>query len=318
MTLLVANPFVGIAHMSQHPFLRYAFLAGTAIAVASGLVGYFVVLRGQVFTGDALSHVAFTGALGALASGIDLLLGLYGTCVLVALAMAAIGSRGRADDTVIGSVFAWILGLGALFLTVYTTSSSGTDATSGVNVLFGSIFGLSRSQAVTDAVIALAVAATVVAIGRPLLFASIDEPVAGARGVRVRALGFVFLGLVGMTAAAATQAVGALLLLGLLAAPAGTAQRLTARPFRAMWLSAGIAVASVWFGLSIAYAAPSIPPSFGILVVASSCYLVAFVVTAGRDLLGQVRRARRQGLPLLGWAGRYDAVRTSRSEGENR
>ncbi len=272
----------GIAHMLGHPFLRYAFLAGTAIALASGLAGYFVVLRSQVFSGDALSHVAFTGALAALAAGINLLVGLYAACIAVALAMAALGSRGRADDTAIGSVFAWILGLGALFLTIYTTSSSGVDATSGVNVLFGSIFGLSGSQAITDTLIALGVAAAVVAIGRPMLFASIDEAVASARRVPVRVLGFVFLGLVGATAAAATQAVGALLLLGLLAAPAGAAQRFTARPFRAMWLSAGLAIAAMWGGLSIAYAAPQIPPSFGILAVATSSYLLAFAATAQR------------------------------------
>jgi zinc/manganese transport system permease protein len=285
MTVLTANPFVGLAHMLEHPFLRYAFLAGTAIAIASGLTGYFVVLRGQVFTGDALSHVAFTGALAALAAGIDLLLGLYVACVIVALAMAALGSRGRADDTVIGSVFAWILGLGALFLTIYTTSSSGTDAASGVNVLFGSIFGLSSSRAITDALVAAGVAGAVVAIGRPLFFASIDEAVASARGVPVRALGFVFLGLVGVTAAAATQAVGALLLLGLLAAPAGAAQRLTARPFRALCLSAGIAVASMWIGLTIAYAYPSVPPSFGILAVATGTYLLAFLATSAKHLV---------------------------------
>ncbi len=299
MTLLTANPLVGIAHMLEHPFLRYAFLAGTAIAIASGLTGYFVVLRGQVFTGDALSHVAFTGALAALAAGIDLLLGLYVACVIVALAMAALGSRGRADDTVIGSVFAWILGLGALFLTIYTTSSSGTDAASGVNVLFGSIFGLSSSRAITDTLIALGVTSAVVAIGRPLLFASIDEAVASARGVPVRALGFVFLGLVGVTAAAATQAVGALLLLGLLAAPAGAAQRLTARPFRALCLSAGIAVVSMWIGLTIAYAYPSVPPSFGILAVATGSYLLAFLATSGKHLLQEGSRAsRRAGRPL--------------------
>ena len=294
MTLLTDNPFVGIAHMLEHPFLRYAFLAGTAIAVASGLTGYFVVLRGQVFTGDALSHVAFTGALAALAAGIDLLLGLYVACVIVALAMAALGTRGRADDTVIGSVFAWILGLGALFLTIYTTSSSGTDATSGVNVLFGSIFGLSSSRAITDALVAFGVAIGVIAIGRPLLFASIDEAVASARGVPVRALGFVFLGLVGITAAAATQAVGALLLLGLLATPAGAAQRLTDRPFRALCLSAGIAVASMWIGLTIAYADPSVPPSFGILAVATGSYLLAFLATSGRHRLREAARTRRR------------------------
>ena len=284
MTVLTANPLVGLAHMLEHPFLRYAFLAGTAIAIASGLIGYFVVLRGQVFTGDALSHVAFTGALAALAAGIDLLLGLYVACVIVALAMAALGSRGRADDTVIGSVFAWILGLGALFLTIYSTSSSGTDAASGVSVLFGSIFGLSSSRAITDTLVAVGVASAVVAIGRPLFFASVDEAVASARGVPVRALGFVFLGLVGVTAAAATQAVGALLLLGLLAAPAGAAQRLTARPFRALCLSAGIAVASMWIGLTIAYAYPAVPPSFGILAVATGSYLLAFLATSAKDL----------------------------------
>jgi len=282
MTVLAANPLAGIGHMFEHPFLRDAFLAGTAIALASGLVGYFVVLRGQVFTGDALSHVAFTGALAALVAGIDLLLGLYVACVVVALGMAALGTRGRADDTVIGNVFAWILGLGALFLTVYTTSSSGRDATSGVNVLFGSIFGLSSSQALTDSLIALAVSVALVAIGRPLLFATLDDAVARARGVPVRFLGFVFLGLVGVTAAAATQAVGALLLLGLLAAPAGAAQRLTARPMRALWLSAALAIASMWAGLSLAYAVPSVPPSFGILAVATGCYAGAFLVTLRR------------------------------------
>jgi zinc/manganese transport system permease protein len=275
-------PFAGLGHMFSHPFMRYAFVAGTAIALAAGLVGYFVVLRAQVFTGDALSHVAFTGALAALAAGIDLLLGLYLACILVALAMAALGARGRPDDTVVGSVFAWILGLGAFFLTVYTTSSGATDATSGVNVLFGSIFGLSTSETVTDTAIAVGVAVAVVAIGRPLLFASLDDAVASARGVPVRVLGFVFLGLVGVTAAAATQAVGALLLLGLIAAPAGAAQRLTARPFHAMWLSAAVAIASMWIGLAIAYAAPSIPPSFAILAVSTGCYLVAYLSTAGR------------------------------------
>jgi zinc/manganese transport system permease protein len=280
MTLLAANPIVGIAHMFEHPFFRYAFIAGTAIALASGLVGYFVVLRGQVFSGDALSHVAVTGALAALAIGAGVLVGLYVACIVVALGMAALGARGRPDDTVIGNVFAWILGLGALCLTIYTTSSSGVDATSGINVLFGSIFGLSYTQVATDSLIALGTSAAVVLIGRPLLFASVDAAVAGARGVPVRSLGFLFLALVGMTAAAATQAVGALLLLGLLATPAGAAQRLTAKPFLALWLSAGIAVASTWMGLTMAYAVPSVPPGFGILAVTTGCYIVTALATA--------------------------------------
>ncbi len=278
--LVAAGPITGLEHIAAQPFLRYAFIAGAAIAAAAGLVGYFVVLRSQVFTGDALSHVAFTGALAALAAGANLLIGLYGACVVVALAMAALGRRGQADDTVIGSVFAWILGLGALFLTIYTTSSSGANGTSGVNVLFGTIFGLSAQQAVTDTAVCAGVCLVMIVIARPLLFASIDAAVAAARRVPVRLLGFVFLGLVGVTAAAATQAVGALLLLGLIAAPAGAAQRLTTRPLRGLWLSAGIAVGSLWCGLLLAYAVPQLPPSFGILGAATLVYLLAFLLTA--------------------------------------
>ena len=277
------NPLTAVRNMFGHSFMRRAFLSGTAIALASGLVGYFVVLRRQVFTGDALSHVAFTGALGALAVGVELRVGLYGSCVVFGLLMAALGTRGRADDAVIGSVFAWILGLGALFLTMYTRSSNGADGTAGVRVLFGSVFGLSRGQTTASVTVSLAVALVVLAISRPLLFASVDEAVAGASGVPVRLLGVVFLGLVGVTAAVATQAVGALLLLGLLAAPAGAAQRLTSRPFTAMWLSGIIAVGSVWGGLLLSYAAPKVPPSFGIVGFASACYLLAIAATSGRS-----------------------------------
>src|SRR3954462_6278229 len=110
--------------MFAHGFIRNALLAGTPIAVASGAIGYFARLHSQVFAGDALSHVAFTGALAAAAAGIDLRVGLFAATILVALGMGAAGERARADDAVIGSFFAWILGLGALFLSIFTTTSS--------------------------------------------------------------------------------------------------------------------------------------------------------------------------------------------------
>jgi zinc/manganese transport system permease protein len=260
----------------QHPFMLHALLAGTGIALACGLVGYFLVLRAQVFTGDALSHVAFTGALAALAFGIDLRVGLFAAAILVALLLGALGERGRADDVVIGNVFAWILGLGVFFLTLYTTNQSGGgNGTATVNVLFGSIFGLSPGQAQAAFWIGAGVLAAMVLIARPLLFSSIDPAVAGARGVPVRLLGYGFLALVGATTAEATQAVGALLLLGLLAAPAGTALALTDQPYRGMALATGLAVAEMWGGLALAYYAPRIPPSFAITAVATAVYALA-------------------------------------------
>ena len=149
-----------------------------------------------------------------------------------------------------------------LFLSIFTTHDSTGNGTAGVNVLFGSIFGLSADQAAVAAWIGLGVCvAIIVAIARPLLFASIDEAVAAARGVPVRVLGVVFLGLVGVSAAEATQAVGALLLLGLLAAPAGAAQRLTHRPYLAFWLSGALAIISVWVGITSATSSPTFPPA---------------------------------------------------------
>jgi zinc/manganese transport system permease protein len=265
-----------------HPFFVNALVAGTAIAVAAGLVGYFLVLRAQVFTGDALSHVAFTGALAALAVGIDLRIGLFALTVVVAVLLGAVGRRGLADDVVIGSVFAWILGLGVFFLTVYTTSRSTGNGAAGVNVLFGSIFGISNADARLAASIAAAVCVLTLLIARPLLFATLDPEVAAARGVPVRLLGFAFLILVGATTAETTQAVGALLLLGLLAAPAGTAQRLTANPYRALGLSAAIAVADIWIGLILSYTIPVLPPSFAILAVATAGFLLALAIPAIR------------------------------------
>jgi len=261
--------------MFAHPFMRTAFLAGTPVAVACGLVGYFAVLRAQVFTGDALSHVAFTGSLAALAIGLDLRFGLYTATVAVAIGMGLLGRRGRADDVVIGSVFAWVLGLGVLFLSLYTTGRSGVSGTSGnagVSVLFGSIFGLSVRDAVVASVLGLAVAVALVAMARPLLFATVDGAVAAARGVPVKGLGVAFLTLVGLAAAETTQVVGALLLLGLLAAPAAAAQRLTTRPYRGLVLSAALAVAATWAGLTESYLIPSMPPSFAIIATAVALY----------------------------------------------
>ncbi len=263
------------------PFLQHALLAGTLVGLACGLIGYFLVLRGQVFTADALSHVAFTGALAALAFGLDPRLGVFVLTVAVALGMGVLGRRGRPDDVVIGGVFAWLLGLGVFFLNIYANSRSGSgNGSASVAVLFGSIFGLSGRRALVTALVAALICGLLLLIARPLLFASLDEAVAAARGVPVRLLGLGFLALVGATAAEASQVVGALLILGLLAAPAGAANRLTSRPWRALALSAAAAVLSVWLGLLASAAVDQLPPSFAILAVATLIYLLAGALSA--------------------------------------
>jgi zinc/manganese transport system permease protein len=259
------------------PYLRFALVAGVSVAVMSGVLGYFVVLRSQVFSVDALSHVAFTGALGALAVGINPRLGLFAATIGVGVLLGLLGPRGRADDVVIGTVFAWVLGLGVLALSVYTTTRSAAGAGSGAAVLFGSILGLDARTTVLTVVVAVAVTAATLVAGRPLVFASLDPAVAAARGVPVRVLGVGLMALLGAGAAEATQVVGALLLLGLVAAPAGAAHRMTDRPFVALALSATIAAGSMLAGLTVSYLVPTVPPSSAVIVVAAVVHLSTYL-----------------------------------------
>jgi zinc/manganese transport system permease protein len=266
------NPFTGLAHMLSQPFMQHAFVAGTAVALLCGLVGYFVGLRGQVFAGDALSHVAYTGALAALAAGVDLRFGLFAATIAVGVVLGLLGGRGIADDVVIGTTFAWVLGLGVLFLSIFTTHRANGNSAANATVLFGSIFGLTWSGALTAALVAAGLILLLLLVARPLLFASIDAGVAAARGVPVRFLGPLFLGIVGATAAEASQVVGALLLLGLLSGPPAAARRITDRPWPGLVLAAGLTVASMWVGLTLAYAFPKLPASFAIIATATGVY----------------------------------------------
>jgi zinc/manganese transport system permease protein len=270
--------------MLSHEFMRNALLAGGFVALACGMCGWFVVLRGQVFAGDALSHVAFPGALAAASAGIDERVGLFVATVAVAVGIALLGpdalaargggagARTSADDTAIGIVFTFVLGLGLFFLTLFSVSSAGGAGIQAAHTLFGSIFGLGAGEARVAALIGLAIVMLVLVIARPLLFATLAPDVAAARGVPTRLLGVGFLALVGLVAAEATQAVGALLLLGLLAAPAAAAHRLTGRPFAGVLLAGLLAVVAMVAGLVLAYALPWLPPSTAVIAIAVAIY----------------------------------------------
>lgn len=276
-----SGPLTGFANMLGQPFITHALVAGTAVAVVCGLVGYFLVLRGQVFAADAQGHIAYTGAMAALVAGLDPRVGLFAATIVAGVALGVINRRG-ADDVAIGSFFSWILGLGALFLTYYTTHGSGNNGTANVYVLFGSIFGIDDHARTTAVAVAAGLGVVLLVIARPLLFVTLDPAVAQAAGVPSRLLSTLFLAVVGATVAEATQIMGALVVLGLLAAPAAAAARLTTRPWRGFWLSAVLATAAIWIGVTIAYAIPAAPATFTIMSTAAAIYLVA-AVTRARD-----------------------------------
>jgi zinc/manganese transport system permease protein len=253
-------------NLFQYEFVQNAYLAGTVVAIIAAIMGYFVVLRAQAFASEALSDVGFAGAAGAAVFGIGSLIGMFVLALLAALGMGALGDRLRGRDVEIGMVLSFALGLGVLFLTIY--SQSGANATVGVNVLFGSILSVTRGDVLTTLSTGIATLILLAILFRPLLFASIDPEVAQTRGIPVRLLSMVFLVLLAVTTAEAVLVVGALLVLALLIAPAATALRLTRRPLTSIALSVVLSLAIIWGGLTLAFAGPGSHLPVGFFVAA--------------------------------------------------
>jgi zinc/manganese transport system permease protein len=239
-----------------------------------------MVLRRQSFAGHTLAVVGFPGAAAAVWIGTSAIFGYFTFGVIAALVIAAIpaGSQhGHSEESaVIGTVQAFALAAGMLFIALYGGFLNGTNA-----LLFGSFLGITTGQVLLLAVVAAIVLAVLAGIGRPLLFASIDTDVARAHGVPTGALGTVFLVLLGATAAEVSQITGALLVFALLVLPPATAQRLTAQPARSLVLSLVLALLTVWVALFIAYYSPY-PIGFWVTTIGFGMYALTYAATTRR------------------------------------
>lgn len=273
-------------YLFGYDFVRYAYLAGTIVAILTAVMGYFVVLRAQAFAGEALADIGLAGAAGAAIIGVGSLLGMFFLTILAALGIGALGERLRGRDVEIGMVLSFALGLGVLFLTIYT--QSGANASEGISVLFGSILSVTRNDVLTVFVSGLVILALLGVIFRPLLFASIDPEVAQTRGVPVRLLAMVFLVLLAITTAEAVLVVGALLVLALLVAPAATALHLTHRPLTSLFLAITLGLCTIWGGLTLAFIGPGSHLPVGFFVAALSTLFYT-----GSLLLRRLRSASR-------------------------
>jgi zinc/manganese transport system permease protein len=257
----------------QYEFTRNAFLAGTCIAAVAGAVGYFVVLRRLTFAGHALANMGFAGAAWAVWLNLPATVGLLLFTAAGALGIGAFGKRIQNRDVVIGTLLAWSLGLGTLFIFLYQGYAENAYA-----ILFGQILGISRADVqlvVWASVIALVALA---AIYRPLLFASLDAEVAEARGVPVGALGLAFMLILAVAVAVAVQVIGVLLIFALLITPAAIADRLSTRPALKLALAVLLAVLFTWAGLIVAYVQPY-PVSVYITSFAFGAYMLTRLAT---------------------------------------
>jgi zinc/manganese transport system permease protein len=261
------NVFDDLAVLFHYAFMVHAFEAGTIVAIVAGAIGYFVVLRGSAFAAHALSHIGFAGATGAVVLGISPVFGLLAFTLASGATIGALGNRLRGRDVTIGIVLAWALGLGVLFISLYRGYASEAYA-----ILFGQILGISTTDVAITLVAGIVTAAGLVAIYRPLLFSSVDEDLASAKGVPVTALSIAFMAILAVAVTEAVQVVGVLLIFALIVAPAAIAMRFTSRPPAAILAGVGLALVFTWLGLAIAYYSPH-PVSFFITSLAFATYL---------------------------------------------
>jgi zinc/manganese transport system permease protein len=270
---LLVNIGRALSEPFSYRFMVSALQAGTIVAVVAGIVGWFMVLRRQSFAGHALAVVGFPGAAAATLLGIGAAWGYFAFCIAAALGIAllggATGTARRDESAVTGTIQAFALACGFLFVSLYHGFLSGING-----LLFGSFLGITPGQVLVLLVMGASTLSVLAVIGRPLLFASVDAEVAAARGVPVRALSVVFLLLLGAAVAEASQITGTLLVFALLVAPAAAAQHVTARPGLGLLLSPLIGLAITWLGLGISYWWPY-PIGFVITTLAFAVYLAA-------------------------------------------
>jgi zinc/manganese transport system permease protein len=237
-----------VISMFEYDFMRNAFAAAGVAAVVSGLVGYFLVLRGQTFAGHALGHIGFAGATGAVLIGLASVWGLVGLTVAAGIGIGMLGERLSGRDVAIGVVLALALGFGLLFLHYYTAF-----ATQATALLFGNVLAVDPSMIATLIGLGVITLAGLAAIMRPLVFASLQPELAEAKGVPVRFVSTAFLAIVALAVSESVQIVGILLVFALMVGPPATAQRLVTGLWSGMALAAGLALAEAWLGITIAY-----------------------------------------------------------------
>jgi zinc/manganese transport system permease protein len=266
----------------DQPFAQHALIAGTLVAVISGLIGPFVVTRNMGFAVHGVAELSFTGAAAGLLVDGDAVAGAMIGSLVVAGAFGLLGARDRERDSGIGVVLAFGLGLGVFLLSRY--HGFATEAT---NILFGQIFYVSDRQLVLLLVVAVGVLVTTVVLYRPLLFASVDPDVAAARGVRTRLVGVLFLVVLALTVTEAAQVVGTLLVLSLAITPAAAAQRLSARPGIVTALSILFALLAADGGLLASLSSSTVKASVFITAFSFGIYVLARLAGSG---LGVRRR----------------------------
>jgi zinc/manganese transport system permease protein len=264
-------------------FMTRALLGGALVAVVCGVVGTWVVIRGMAFLGEAIGHGMLPGVALATVVGAPVMLGGAVSAVAMSALVGLLQRRGRLSyDTSIGLLFVAMLSLGVIIV-----SHSRTYATDATAILFGDILAIDRADLaalLVAAGVALVVTAT---LHRSFVVATFDSRIATTLGLRPQLAQLALVALVTLAVVASYQAVGSLLVVGLLLAPAVAAGPWTSSIPARMVVAVGFGWLAVLGGLLCSWHADT---AAGASIAAVSI-VVAAVSSVTAQLVGGLRRA---------------------------
>jgi ABC-type Mn2+/Zn2+ transport system permease subunit len=265
-------------------FMQRALLAGLLASAACAVVGTWVVLRGLTFLGDALAHGVVPGLALALLWGFSPILGAFLAALAMSGAVTLVTRRTRVrEDTGIGLLFVGMLALGVVIIS--RSASFATDVTS---LLFGDVLGVTAADLRGQALGVAVVVVTSTILYRPFLALTFNEEKAATLGLRPGLAHFALLALLATAIVASFQAIGTLLVFGLLIGPPATAGLLVRRVPLVMLTAVALGALAVVMGLALSYH----QATAGGATIAGLAVAEFFVVLAAQEVTGALRRTR--------------------------
>ncbi len=265
----------------QYGFMQRSLVIAVLVGLVCSIVGSYLIVQRLALLGDAISHSVLPGLAIAFILGINLFFGAFIAGILSTIIITFIWSRSNIkEDAAMGIVFSAFFALGVTLITIVQKENK-IDLN---HFLFGNILGVTSSEVLETAILAIIVILTVIFLYKELLFYSFDPLGAQAAGLPVNLLNFGLMVLISLTVVASLKAVGVILVLSLLITPGATAYLLVPRFAQVMLVGSAVGIISSIGGMYLSYYY-NLPSGPAIVLVVSGLFTLAFLLSPSQGIL---------------------------------
>lgn len=262
-----------------YQFMQNAILATFLGGIVCSVIGVFVVLLHMPFIGIAMSHAAFAGALLGLLLGLDPLLGALVFSLGTAAIIGPLTDKGQiSPDTSLGVVFSLMMGIAFLLLGIIPSTRS-----EALQLLWGSILTVGRSDVILLAIVAVIVVGLVVVFFKEIQATVFNRNIALAVGLPATIIFYGVLFLTGASVTVSLRSIGGLLIFSLILNPAAAAYQITYSMKKMFVLAAVFGVLSGWIGLFFSYIF-DIPSGATIVITSAVIFAIATIFSPKRRM----------------------------------